>query len=250
MKEPIQKLKLIKDLGNIPSKSGKTIRHCAIYECPYCGKPFTCLVTRMNRGKTKSCGCYKSALMAIRNKEHPHPKHGLSYTRIYKVWQTMKNRCYWPKAEGFYRYGGRGITVCAEWLHDPVAFVTWARSHGYTDGIEKNNNHEITINRINNDSNYEPSNCEFTTYDINNQNTILLRSTNTSGYRDIYQRGNKWYGRIRWNNKRWNLGGRNSKEEAAEDVNNFILQNHTPHPLNILPEWYLEMKNLKNKDNV
>jgi len=52
--------------------------------------------------------------------------HGLYKTPLYGVWLNIKNRCMNSKCHNYHRYGGRGITVCAEWINDPVAFITWA----------------------------------------------------------------------------------------------------------------------------
>lgn len=82
-------------------------------------------------------------------------KHGLSNTRLYRIWLQMKNRCYNSKTERYSDYGGRGITVCDEWKNDFKAFYDWAMLNGYRD--------DLSIDRINNDENYEPSNCRWAT---------------------------------------------------------------------------------------
>lgn len=80
----------------------------------------------------------------------------------------MKNRCYCEKAHGVERYKNRGITVCDEWRNSFDAFYAWAIANGYSDNL--------TIDRINNDGNYEPSNCRWATYkEQNNNKTFSFR---------------------------------------------------------------------------
>lgn len=82
--------------------------------------------------------------------------------RIRKCYGHMKDRCYNSKDKNYKRYGGRGITICDEWLNDYYAFESWALANGYSD--------DLTIDRINNDGNYEPNNCRFVTVKGNNNN--------------------------------------------------------------------------------
>lgn len=77
--------------------------------------------------------------------------------------RNMINRCYKPSTRRYERYGGRGIKVCHEWRNDTTAFYEWALSHGYEPGLQ--------INRINNDGDYEPGNCNFVTCTDNSNNT-------------------------------------------------------------------------------
>lgn len=86
--------------------------------------------------------------------------------RIKSILRGMKQRCYNKNSIQYKRYGGRGISICNEWRTNTQAFVDWSMSHGYAD--------DLTIDRINNDGNYEPGNCRWITKKEQNNN----RSTN------------------------------------------------------------------------
>jgi hypothetical protein len=81
--------------------------------------------------------------------------HGLSRTRLFNVWYGMVRRCHESTAHDYPHYGGRGIVVCPEWKNDFMAFRSWALSDGYAD--------HLTIDRKDNDGNYEPGNCHWIT---------------------------------------------------------------------------------------
>jgi hypothetical protein len=110
---------------------------------------------------TQSCGCLKNDV---------HTKHGgrgsYKTERLYFVWRGIKNRCECKSATGYSYYGGRGIKLCKEW-HDYSEFRKWAMSSGYNSNAPQ---WDCTIDRINNDGNYEPKNCRWVSMEIQDQN--------------------------------------------------------------------------------
>ena len=99
---------------------------------------------------TQSCGCFRKECARIRAREHI--VHGMSGTLIYQLWSSMKARCTNPRDPGWRRYGGRGITVCRRWR----TFDNFLADMG-TKPAGK------SIDRLNNDGDYEPSNCRWAT---------------------------------------------------------------------------------------
>ena len=123
----------------------------------------------LKRGHTKSCGCLRDEVTRKRSYKHGDACRN-SVTRLNQTWRGMKARCYNPNANEYKRYGGRGITVCDEWKNDYLPFKLWAMASGY-----KSN---LTIDRKDNDGNYEPNNCQFITKSENATKGNLCRWAN------------------------------------------------------------------------
>ena len=119
-----------------------------------CGKTCSVAGGNLKNGHTKSCGCLNSERVIARNKAGI--THGDTKTRLYRSWCSMWTRCTDPACASYIRYGGRGIKVCAEW-EDYFKFREWALSVGYDYDAK------LTIDRIDPDGDYEPSNCRFLT---------------------------------------------------------------------------------------
>lgn len=90
-------------------------------------------------------------------------KHNKRHSKLYYVWVKMKQRCYKEYDKGYKWYGQRGIKMCDEWKKDFQSFYTWAIDNGYKEGL--------SIDRINNDGNYEPNNCRWVTMKTQLRNT-------------------------------------------------------------------------------
>lgn len=148
-----------------------------IYECQCdCGRKKHAEASKVKNGALKSCGCLQSEVVG-KNFEI----HGLTNTRLFRIWQSMKARCYDPNHSRYYAYGARGITVCEEWLHDFQAFYDWAIANGYADNL--------SIDRKDVNGNYEPSNCKWST-DIEQANNTTRNRYVT--YRGVTMTAAEW----------------------------------------------------------
>lgn len=132
-------------------------RRNVVNEC-LCNCGNTCFVMSRDllSGHVTSCGC--------RQRETQTPKtHGESGSRLHHIWCNMKYRCNTPSSKDFADYGGRGISVCAEWQTDFAAFREWALANGYQEGL--------SIDRIDVNGNYTPENCRWIPSSAQHSNT-------------------------------------------------------------------------------
>lgn len=186
-----------------------------LYECQYCGTQWECRTTVINRGVYKSCGCLQKRVSRT---------HGLHNHRMYGTWINMLDRCYNKNFKHYAYYGGRGITVCEDWL-DIKNFVDW---------VDNKSNWEegLTLDRIDNDKGYSPDNCTFSTKTTQVLNRRKMR-TNTSGYVGVswYAKVSKWRARVSIFKKEKHIGTFKTKEEAVLARDNYIIENKLPHPL-------------------
>ena len=132
------------------AESDKENRVQYLCECE-CGNIKIIRGSSLTSGNTKSCGC-------ITGRKKTQPFYG---TRLYKIWANIKTRCTNSKYIRFEDYGGRGIKLCEEW-ENFNNFKNWALSHNYSNSLQ--------IDRIDNNGNYEPSNCHWVTSHKNSRN--------------------------------------------------------------------------------
>lgn len=124
-----------------------------------CGNEKAIYGGSLKSGRTKSCGCIRKETARTQGKQNA--RHGMEGTRIYTIWGSMLKRCRCDADRAYPKYGGRGITVCPEWLVFEN-FYKWAIVNGYAD--------HLSLDRKDNNGNYEPGNCHWTTRKVQGNN--------------------------------------------------------------------------------
>ena len=183
-----------------------------LFECQYCKKEFEAQTKHIKSGDTKSCGCLRG------------DAHGLTSHRFYKTWRQMVDRCNSPKIKAYKDYGGRGISVCEEWL-DVGNFVAWCDlTHPDIEGV--------SLDRIDNDLGYSPENCRWADRSTQNINKRISKR-NTSGFVGVNWSKSKsiWVVNIKHHKVLKYVGGFKTIEEAVQARDNYITQNNLPHKL-------------------
>lgn len=141
-----------------------------------CGNSKVVRGKSLTSGVTSSCGCLAKERVASMASKH----HGFG-TRLYAVWNSMRQRCNNPNNAAYHNYGGRGISICEEW-GDFASFRDWSYQSGYNDSLPKG---ECTLDRIDVDRDYSPDNCRWISMKdqcLNKRNMVYLTyngATNT-----------------------------------------------------------------------
>lgn len=208
------KPKLLNDLGFYDIDSNNKKRY-AEFECIKCKHSFIKSVKYMLKIQRELCDlCF--------SKEQYNEK-----SKLFRVWMGIKGRTspQMKKNSPFWRsYGSKKICVCKEW-NDFKIFEIWALENNYTD--------LLSIDRMNNDGDYEPGNCRWTTQMVQSRNTRKIQRRNTSGYRGITSApNNRWRAQISVNYKRKHLGVFSSKIEAALAYDNYVIKHNLEHTIN------------------
>jgi len=214
-------MKLIKDLGQqYPTEKSNYKKNFGLYECPICLKHFNVVKSSVKNGNTTKCRSCATTLSLTTHGETT------SSSRIYNIWSKMKTRCYAKSDKSYSYYGGRGITVCKEWIDDYLVFKKWALSNGYKE--------HLTIDRRENDGNYKPSNCRWATKTTQARNKRLLQRNNKSGYRGVHwhKRDKKWSVKIVINSKAVSLGYFDYPYTAAYAYDSYIIKPNLEHTRN------------------
>ena len=214
--EKDMKLKLIVEtyMRKATENSTRKYRY-GLYECQYCGIHWECLTSNITYNKIKGCGCQKGKHLET---------HTLSGHIFYNTWNAMTQRCLNINHPNYIDYGGRGITVCEDWL-DVATFLKYAEAtypniEGYT------------LDRIDNDKGYSPENCRWADKTTQSLNHRKYKS-NTSGFVGIcWDKPNKnWAASVSFNSKEQRIGSFKTIEEAVQARDNYIIENKLPHKL-------------------
>lgn len=219
MKNLNQKDFAMKIVREIPRE--KNVRRKAVFECKSCKKHIEAFVHNMNKkGRVNSGMCKSCATIFFHT---THGEAGKVCSKLYNSWRSMVKRCTYHKTNGYENYGGRGITVFEDWKIFEN-FKKWAIETNYQEGL--------TIERINVNGNYEPSNCKWITKEEQTANKRLLQKNNKSGYRGVHCVGGKYASVLEINGKKERLLYNENPILCARARDIYIIVHKLQRPLN------------------
>jgi hypothetical protein len=188
-------------------------RRRALFLC-YCGEKFESSILHIKSGKTESCGCYNKKMT-----KEMFTTHGLRNERLYVIWINIKNRCFNINHPRYKDYGGRGIIVHKEWIDDFKSF------YDYVSKLENYNINGYSLDRKDNNGNYEPGNIRWADRTTQNRNQRRMNN-NISGFIGVSRCGRKWVSSIKVNKKHIYIGLFNNKIDAAKARDKYIIDNN------------------------
>ncbi len=204
---------LLKDLGmQYATEFSKKKVRFGLYKC-YCGNEFKTQSHDVKNLKVKSCGCGKLIIT-----------HGMGNHRLYDTWSNMKKRCCSKTFKDYKDYGGRGITICDEWMDIKV----------FINDMYPTFEEGLTLDRRDNNLGYSKDNCRWVSRSIQAKNTRKIRKNSTSNYRGVYfnKKNKTWHSSIMNNGCKFYFGSFNTAIEAAKAYDKFIIENSLIHTRN------------------
>jgi len=207
-------IKFIKEVLSHVKPNGRKERK-ALFLC-HCGNEWESMIQTVKSNTAKSCGCEQHPKGKNNIRWNGNPNHPLN-----SKYQAIKQRCYNPNCLSFKDYGARGIVVSDEFLNDFKVFAKYVEN--LPNAYEKN----LTIDRINNNGNYERGNLRWTSRHIQATNQ-RINKLNTSGFTGIWydKSRQKWSAEIKVHNIKYYLGRYINKEESVLARKNFIIKNN------------------------
>ena len=213
--------KLIKELPRKQKPSGQSFR-MFLFKCK-CGVEFSTTMFSVKRGTIATCGCGRAE-----NATKLFTKNGNSKKEkrvLYSAWKNIISRVSNNNNAGYKDYGGRGITICDEWRNDFMVFYIWAIANGWEQGL--------SIDRRDNNGNYEPPNCRWVNMSVQSINK-RKQARNTSGFKGVCfeKQVGKWRARVNHNKTTKHIGLFNTALEAAKAYDSYVIKNGLEHTVN------------------
>ena len=213
-------MKLIKDLGRRkPKEKSSYKKRFGLYECPICFKHFETMTDSVTSGKSTQCKSCAGSLSGV--------THGMTGHPLYRIWTSQRHRCRNEDSLSYKNYGGRGISFGLEFED----FPKWL---SYIKTLDDYGKKGYTLDRIENDGNYEKGNLRWASRSTQSMKTRKLRSNNTSGFRGVSETKNGWQVIIGIDYKGINLGTYQYPWTAAYVYDSYVLNNNTEHTMNFI----------------